>query len=1500
MNAKGFASPHTSQFDADCPASENSHIAQIAARGEAYISAAMSPNRPPSVRGAVLTATLSHLLSTGKTGGRSQRASMHLSQSCYQESVLENAAAANIDEKIPIGTLLDGLHMAVEAKALPILVKLLCVISQMQVVPNGNCSDSSDFFDENQSMFSNTERRNAKRGSYRSAGNARDSYQDDPGDDSNDDADSLIDEDAPLLELKNRKRSRSAISADDRKFDRRDVSRKPRLKSCAGNGQEFVNNFLEKLAQATSQAGKSRRDDIFVANVIREASISARCVTAILNLLLQRLPNVDLFELPTYVYQLILIASTKGNSKAKRNTLSGVVCHFARLEASARIAIAAASQAQDADEDDIIICDTMSISTLRQVQGILLLHMDFAVKQDPALATELCKLARAGPESPQSVMTLFGISVLLVISRNSSYQDSVFNMLSDAVTRHDLEESRRRDNPFVFEVCHEDDSLPDIRLLLQEAVESAAKDGWDIVCEPLIHFGFRLMDRESSSKKPVGAGKESFLPKFLSKLFDAHPSIRGQLVEQLVSRIILQEPSCSCAISAFSVIAHTFPAFLLHHVDKLKDCLSDTVLLPSGMARRLFTAFKPLLRVRPDFHDFTILCLRKSLFHPDTAVRAVACTSFLRLIFSSEDDFGDDPMDRHASSSQQFRFDDNCVVDLVQPLRRVLTNSFAVRALFYREVRSLLGMYPGTERCDNSYDALRSLLHPHALEFLNASESPFINLNQCVDEGARGRVVEPLGDLVSCLTAVEISLGKPLSNSYLMDLAKKVASVALDDFDVTKNNVSDSNRFGSDENDEGTYLDGGQNDVVDAAADIANRNRIRILGATVEALLNVALCVEDEAHSSKLYLDVVFPLLHLRDEAFSLLKRLGGDSASSALSDLGRHYQLDSDLQRTGRTFSSKGNTLMHGNMKERNFSGSSKKLRKNSNGAPSKPAETVTRETDFRLGAFCMLMSSASFPAVQFRTALECLRCAVSCSTFRQIDNGDRRKLIGDWFVSQRDSEDLSRLSAYLFAVVKAHIDHCVDRTAHAGVSSLPMSMSNRAEFAESLCEVANVAMSDFQSHRGKSGLTHSKGAIRALELVESCFSALCTLFHDDFCFLGRLCESILPSDDMRQRTCEEATSRGSVLFAVESLQELCGSLIDDGISREAAVVIRIMRLIQNLYSNNASCDMPSSQQLGENAALWAKTELLRCTTKDLHVLKSLAALATNRLALHTCLSSAQELALRVRVVLGDCVVTDREPARAVSNNTSLACAESIQQHNALLFVDIVLDALDAAFEDNEWCVARVSTLEGPISSGKPVKLVSNASPPKLSNPQGSSQVCADALAEKIRKTEDAGLSRLKKAVEILNELLQAAIAKWAHEERLLKSVIKCYKTVSLHVNVQLKRHCEPRTSFVHLLASVKLLSPLVWNYISFLSNNEGKETDATSTSKNMSHAVKEARIMPQVVYEAEKLEKLLISVQKHSRTDLLSGIKRNTARDYKIFTELLVNDNSNTDEPN
>lgn len=171
----------------------------------------------------------------------------------------------------------------------------------------------------------------------------------------------------------------------------------PRLLDLA-EGDELVDKILDRLL--VGEWSKSLL--LKIVALLRELPrIGKARVSVFLEKIFSGMNVVDLQDLPSLVYQLLLLASKGIN---RREVISGILGFFGGF-----------SKGQP--------------SILRQVEGTVLMHVNFAVKQDPSLGREVLTIIR----SDLRLSNHFVVAVLFSMARVRRFNESCIGVLKMVV-----------------------------------------------------------------------------------------------------------------------------------------------------------------------------------------------------------------------------------------------------------------------------------------------------------------------------------------------------------------------------------------------------------------------------------------------------------------------------------------------------------------------------------------------------------------------------------------------------------------------------------------------------------------------------------------------------------------------------------------------------------------------------------------------------------------------------------------------------------------------------------------------------------------------------------------------------------------------------------------------------------------------------------------------------------------------------------------------------------
>ncbi|KAK4338871.1 hypothetical protein RND71_040333 [Anisodus tanguticus] len=402
--------------------------------------------------------------------------------------------------------------------------------------------------------------------------------------------------------------------------------------------------------------------------------------------------DVDLHDLPRLVYQLLVLGS-KGFGK--KEVIEGIVMYFGGVKSGGSI--------------------------MRQVEGTVLLHVNFAVKQDP-----FARVKRL-TESSIGVLKTSLFSAYKDLKFASSFFDSLRSCkwLSSDLKEHYLHTYRDMENS-----------------VLRAVGESNC--GREHVVPSIVQLGFVLLEGIEEG----------------SKLFDKSDDVMGphKLDNRAVQITILSlKPEQSFpVIRLLGCLICTYPYPMLEHISHLEELLDYFTFMNDKVSSHLVTALLPLIRLSRDLQDYTILVLRKAMFRQEDSIRLAATSSIVNLILAEKQSKKDGPFScqdssSQASSSQQAEVFHALGSSLFQELngllQRCLFQQAKVREILYHGLLKLVLVDPLTSGADFDF------LFPHFLRFYRKDADVLLDVNQCTKlESGKVYIQEPLDCLLSCIS----------------------------------------------------------------------------------------------------------------------------------------------------------------------------------------------------------------------------------------------------------------------------------------------------------------------------------------------------------------------------------------------------------------------------------------------------------------------------------------------------------------------------------------------------------------------------------------------------------------------------------------------------------------------------------------------------------------------------------------------------------------------------
>ncbi|XWS14102.1 hypothetical protein CRYUN_Cryun36dG0094200 [Craigia yunnanensis] len=502
------------------------------------------------------------------------------------------------------------------------------------------------------------------------------------------------------------------------------------IRNAEEKGGDYVNSVMDKILDSKWSKGfllkmVSIAKDFSFLDKMRGKEFLEKVFAGI--------KNVDLMDLPSLVYQLLVLASKGFN---KREVIEGIVWFFGSELGS------------------------KMTSTVRQVEGTVLLHVNFAVKQDPSLGKEVMGLVK----SDLRAFNHFTLAVLLSVSRVRRFSESSIAVLKAALL------TAYRDYKFTKDCRWIPDDIKEEYLKSVEVVEKSvlravneSNYGKEHMVPSILQFGFILLESvgEVNFKELCNShgllGIEELGIQMLKTLFEVHDMARNEIIGQIKFRILSLKPELSRPI--IRLLCHLiqcYPYPMLEHIPRLKELLDYFTLMDGKVASYLVSALLPLIRFSRDLKDYTILVVRKAVFRREDTVRLAATNSIIDLILAEKQPKGDDLFSFQDSSSQAScsqQADIPCSMggglfqELSALLQRCLYQQAKVKEVMYQGLVKLILVDPSIG------GLVFDFLLPHFLQFFKEGPDVQLRVSSCIkSESGKVLIQEPLDWLLSCLS----------------------------------------------------------------------------------------------------------------------------------------------------------------------------------------------------------------------------------------------------------------------------------------------------------------------------------------------------------------------------------------------------------------------------------------------------------------------------------------------------------------------------------------------------------------------------------------------------------------------------------------------------------------------------------------------------------------------------------------------------------------------------
>ncbi|KAG8177343.1 hypothetical protein JTE90_020983 [Oedothorax gibbosus] len=582
--------------------------------------------------------------------------------------------------------------------------------------------------------------------------------------------------------------------------------------------------------QGSDKSGGDLKNDVIVS--LFSSDVNTSCIVQLISAIkdidlsddelklvsesvLKSLPDVELIELPSFVYQLLLLSS-KGQ---RQQILQGVVAHFIKQDQRFQ-----GKSDSDQGSEDLIENDTGE-DLYRQTEGTVILMISVSSRHDQNIGKEFATLLKKVQHKTEIVLSPFSFATALSLSKIHSNKDDIFESLKKSLTAAYQLKAKKSNSLWMRDMIT---ASPEILELVKEVIRSS-QFGWDHVCQGLVKFGFSAIDTfgpryiAGNAVKSVSEEGCQLGSHILRDTFKSHRIVRPEVLDQILNQIVTKsQKPVKHYIDILSQIVQSDPLFLMDVLPKIVEILDYIHFLPYKNAVAILQALAPVMKISMPLKDTLMLVLRKALFHRDIEARKVAVSGYLmvlkklnfigRVTLSQSQTSLSSQASSASMISTQVRADvyvsvgnpssKTMCLEIMGLLKRVLMQQGVVRQLLYE------GLYDAVFQNKSLRDIVLELLLGQFEKYYDSNEDCDVplNFNLCLQEQKEGVALdEPLAHLITTIHLIlqetgeaavddedyDLSAQKMLEES-LQKLSRKLSEVDVADLNVHTKDSDDS------------------------------------------------------------------------------------------------------------------------------------------------------------------------------------------------------------------------------------------------------------------------------------------------------------------------------------------------------------------------------------------------------------------------------------------------------------------------------------------------------------------------------------------------------------------------------------------------------------------------------------------------------------------------------------------------------------------------------------
>ncbi|KAJ2963285.1 hypothetical protein NQZ79_g1636 [Umbelopsis isabellina] len=533
------------------------------------------------------------------------------------------------------------------------------------------------------------------------------------------------------------------------------------------SGNEYVEYIIDKIISCkwhpSYSVGMASAFNEMDCTGLQLQRITDKLLSTHLPFLYRQLNVLELNELPPLAYQLFLL-SRKGE---KQGIIAGICHHF-----------------QDAEEKMVTApgksTNSHAAVDFNRVEGTIIVHMCFAIKQDQELGSEFLKYIK---KHKSRALNSFTLACMLSMARIHRFEDTVLELLKSTIVSVYKDAEKLEQYPWLKEA----ESLGLYKVSIKDmmnVVITKASSGWDQVTQSLVQLGVLLIDTSVSSspfKKPSGKSGTNLSPteetcklaiEILQKTFKLHDIVRQEIMTHILSRVVTRASSVMYFLDLLGLLVKECPQILMEadNMSKIRETLDYLSFLPLNSAKQLLETLHPIIQRDNRLKEALMLILRKGIFAKAAEGRQIAVHGLLLIINSNG----------RQSGSSSPPASNATALEILGLLRRCFSQQPEIRQLVYQNLSDIAG-----EKSDLASDILGMLQTQFQKYYVTdqGTANPLL-LDKCVEQSSTGgnvHIAEPIHSLVRSLitTMTILKRDRNISSSSLSSLTGQIRSLCF-------------------------------------------------------------------------------------------------------------------------------------------------------------------------------------------------------------------------------------------------------------------------------------------------------------------------------------------------------------------------------------------------------------------------------------------------------------------------------------------------------------------------------------------------------------------------------------------------------------------------------------------------------------------------------------------------------------------------------------------------